>query len=170
MALVPLTPGFLFSEAESPALFGIEIDIDGKAVTAAYSGDGFYDPAVMPCTPLCGMADTDCDGMFDDADVDDDGDGCSDVAEGGPNPGAGGMRNSKYGRDFYDVNDSGDIDLGDTLLVLAVFGDIAFAGTPADERDRFAPVAGSPWQTAKASDGVGLADALLNLQSFGHSC
>ena len=89
---------------------------------------------------------------------------------GGLDPLLGGDRNPFDIWDFYDVNQTGDIDLTDTLGILTMFG-----AMPGDGRynlwfDRTAPDSTKPWRTAAASDGIDLGDALLSLQSFGHNC
>ena len=104
---------------------------------------------------------------------DSDGDGCSDVAEGGEDPNFGGERDPFDAWDFFDVDATKAIDLNDTLQILALFGT-----QPGDEaydplRDRMAGLPEAVWRTraaAGAAIGIDLGDALANLQSFGHSC
>ena len=105
--------------------------------------------------------------------LDSDGDGCADVKERGPDRMFGGERNPSDAWDFYDVTADQAIDLGDTLEILGTFG-----YGPGDMRyvprfDRQASDAQRPWLTAPAAGdqlGIDLQDAILNLQSFGHSC
>jgi hypothetical protein len=75
--------------------------------------------------------------------------------------------------DFYDVTGDRAIDLQDALAILDRFG--LNPGQPGYDAafDRTAPNALKPWRTAQASGaalGIDLQDALVNLQSFGHSC
>jgi hypothetical protein len=102
-----------------------------------------------------------------------DADGCSDGAELGAVPNAGGDRNPTYFWDFFDVTFDDAIDLQDVLAILDRFGAL-----PGGDRyhiffDRYAPAETKPWRTAPAVGehlGIDLQDALLNLQSFGHRC
>ncbi len=104
---------------------------------------------------------------------DSDGDGCTDAEELGLQPELGGDRNPANFWDFYDVTGERQIDLSDTLLILAHFGH-----GPADDAldhllDREAPDINRLYRTEEAlpdSSGVDLSDALINLASFGHSC
>jgi len=101
---------------------------------------------------------------------DTDGDGCSDVAEGGDNELFGGDRNPLDPWDFYDVNGTKAVTLSDTLLILEHFGH-AHDGDGLDPfLDRYVPDLLKPWRSAGALNGITLADALANLRSFGHSC
>jgi hypothetical protein len=104
---------------------------------------------------------------------DTDSDGCEDGAELASSPQTGGDRDPSDTWDFFDVTGDRAIDLQDTLAILDRFGlqpgqqgyDATF--------DRMAPDAQKPWRTAPATGaqlGIDLQDALLNLQSFGHSC
>ncbi len=104
---------------------------------------------------------------------DTDGDGCTDAQETGTDPQKGGDRNPNDPWDFFDVTGDRAIDLQDALAILDLFGlqpdqdgyDVAY--------DRMITDPQKPWRTAPASGaslGIDLQDALINLQSFGHSC
>jgi hypothetical protein len=103
---------------------------------------------------------------------DTDGDTCGDGAELGTQPSHGGDRDPKLA-DFYDVTGDGAIDLRDALEVLDRFGALPGEAEYDPLFDRYAPDASKPWRTAAAVGehvGIDLQDALVNLQSFGHSC
>jgi len=106
----------------------------------------------------------------DPADADDDNDGCTDVRESGVDHIIGGQRNPLNRWDFYDVNGTGSIGLSDTLLILSHFGHGPGDDLLDDELDRYVPDTAQPWRTAEADNGIGLLDALVNLQSFGNNC
>lgn len=119
-------------------------------------------------------------------------DGCSDAEELGTDPLFGGDRDLHSTWDFYDVPDllpsgagtgarNGSIGLADTLDILSWFGyspstleyQIDRNGNgirDGEEFDRTAGPVGAEYRTVPSSDGIGLTDALLNQQSFGHSC
>jgi hypothetical protein len=102
-----------------------------------------------------------------------DGDGCLTTQESGPDPLFGGDRTPTDAWDFFDLTGDTAIDLQDALAILDRFG--ALPGQPAYDAlyDRYAPDAAKPWRTAAAVGvhvGIDLQDALVNLQSFGHSC
>lgn len=104
---------------------------------------------------------------------DSDRDGCSDAQEKGADPNFGGDRDPLNGWDFFDVTADQSIGLTDTLLILAHFGHGPATDATDALLDRYAPDAAKPYRTAQAiatGTGINLADALLNLQSFGHSC
>ena len=82
----------------------------------------------------------------------------------------GGGRNAAEHFDFYDVTHDRQVDLGDVLEILAHFGHGPDDDAADNQLDRYAPDAGAPYLTAAADDGVDHTDALLNLDSFGHSC
>jgi len=112
-----------------------------------------------------------------DCDADSDGDGCTHWEEDGLDHIFGGDRNFTNYWDFYDVDGTKSIGLADTLLILAHFGHPATGidGTGANMADhnlldRYIPDLSKPYRTAEANNGVGLADALANLRSFGDSC
>jgi len=105
---------------------------------------------------------------------DTDGDGCSDGAEAlGSEPEFGGLRDPLNYWDFYDVDANTNIDLGDTLAILARFGSLP-GDTLYDERfDRYLPDGHPGHRSAQAAGseiGIDLGDALVNLRSFGHLC
>jgi hypothetical protein len=105
--------------------------------------------------------------------IDTDGDGCSDAQEGGPNPIFGGDRNPLDEWDFFDVTGDRAIDLNDALAILEKFGLLPAQPGYDAAFDRMAPDPAKPYRTALATGsalGIDLQDALLNLQSFGHSC
>jgi hypothetical protein len=106
----------------------------------------------------------------DEDDADSDGDGCADGDELWNAPFSGGWRNPTDAYDFFDVTDDRSIDLRDTILVLTHFGHGPNGDALDDALDRRIPMAWEPWRTASANDGVDLADAITNLQSFGHDC
>lgn len=114
-----------------------------------------------------------------DTGLDSDMDGCADAEELGADPAFGGDREFAFPYDFYDVSPSGlfddrNIDLGDTLAILAVFGVGPGDAGYRPWQDRIAPDPAKPYRTALAFQegdvGIDLSDALLTLESFGHSC
>jgi hypothetical protein len=114
-----------------------------------------YQLAIDPCNP-----DTDTDG-------------CDDGAELSPNPQSGGDRDPLDAWDFYDVTGDRAIDLQDALAILSKFGLQPVQPGYDATFDRVAPDPQKPYRTAQAAGqalGIDLQDALLNLQSFGHSC
>ena len=158
----------------------------GASITSASSdtdNDGTPDAADnCPTVVNAGQVDSDGDELGDAceapvygtsaSDSDTDNDGCRDgiealVLQFGPQEG--GDRNPVNFWDFFDVTGDRAIDLGDTLSVLAYFGDPAVSG-PANLRDRGAPDDLKPWRTAESNDGIDLQDALHSLASFGHAC
>jgi hypothetical protein len=65
------------------------------------------------------------------------------------------------------------IDLQDALAILDKFGLQPGQDGYAATHDRMAPDPLKPWRTAAATGlalGIDLQDALINLQSFGHTC
>lgn len=85
----------------------------------------------------------------------------------------GGDRDPIDAWDFFDVTGNASINLGDTLLILEHFGHGPNGDATDDLLDRYAPDPLKPYRTAaalSATEGISLLDALLNLQSFGHSC
>jgi hypothetical protein len=134
------------------ALGGGTADADGDTLTNQQEASVGTDPCVR--------------------DTDDD--GCADSEEIGLNQAVGGQRDPLYFWDFYDVNDNSNIDLSDTLVVLAHFGHSYNSGSYQDATDnlldRFTPNSAQSWRTAEANDGIDLVDALANLKSFGHNC
>jgi uncharacterized repeat protein (TIGR01451 family) len=107
----------------------------------------------------------------DPCDADTDRDGCADSEEIALNPLFGGDRNPLWVWDFFDVTGDSRIDLGDTLDVLAHFGDAPGAATYDIRYDRYAPTT-KLYRTDRAytNEGIDLSDALLSLASFGHAC
>ena len=163
----------------------------GNRVKTAPDGDGLTYPAQDNCPFDNNPAQTNTDAantalglpgadtLGDACDPDDDGDGCHDLEENGtvpdPDPGVepefGGDRNNLFPWDFFDVTGDSAIDLADTLAILAHFGELPGDAAYSPRYDR-APGA-QPYQTqpaGAANIGIDLGDALLNLQSFGHSC
>jgi len=120
------------------------------------------------------LVDTDGDGLINGCgDFDDDGDGCSDVEELGLYHLLGGQRDPLNFWDFYEVNGTNSIGLADTLLILQHFGDPGtgiHGGVDHNLLDRFIPNSAQGWLSAEADGGIGLADALANLRSFGDGC
>ena len=158
----------------------------GATVTSASAdsdGDGSPDAADnCPTFANASQIDSDNDELGDAceapvygtsaSDADTDNDGCRDGVEVLTlqyTPQEGGDRSPTVYWDFFDVTSDAAIDLGDTLSVLAFFGDAGESG-PANLRDRQAPDSLKPWRTAEANDGIDLQDALHNLASFGHAC
>ena len=146
-------------------------------------GDGIGDVSDnCPATVNPAQADGDADLLGDTCeasygtdigDPDTDGDGCADGREVRTlafDPSLGGDRDPVNAWDFFDTTGDRVIDLIDALDVLSYFGDAAPDGSPADLRDRDAPIAAKPWRTAESDSGVDLGDALNNLRSFGHAC
>jgi hypothetical protein len=133
------------------------------------------------------QTDTDADGLGDACDLDDDGDGCSDIREVGAMASLGGRRNPLDYWDFYDVgrhrgvagvfgdenlNKDGVINLQDALIILDAFGQ---EGVHVTDLDRYIPDLLQPWRTAAdneppTGDKVTFVDVFANLESFGHSC
>ena len=170
---------------------GLEDGAEGAAgsdpLAADSDGDGLSDGAevnIYGTDPI--IADTDGDTLLDGAEVrngtdpavanpdaanpDDDGDGCVDARELGPDPLIGGQRNPLNKWDFFDVTGDHFIDLSDALDVLSFFGDPGLADTPGNLRDRDVLDPGQPWLTSEGSDGVDLTDAINSLASFGDDC
>jgi hypothetical protein len=113
------------------------------------------------------------DSLGDVCDDDDDGDGCSDAMEGGRAFAFGGARSSVDFWDFFDVTGDRAIDLQDALAILDRFGAQPGQAEYDPLFDRYAADAARPWRTAAAVGahvGIDLSDALVNLQSFGHTC
>jgi hypothetical protein len=116
------------------------------------------------------------DSIGDACDPDDDGDGCNDLEETGavpdPDPEVepqfGGDRNPLVVWDFFDVTGDRAIDVADVIAVLGHFGE---GPTLANNKfDRAKGPAGHLWRNVEANNGIDVADALANLQSFGHTC
>lgn len=107
-----------------------------------------------------------------------DADGCTDAQELGAIPALGGDRNPQDFWDFFDVSGPSGvrdkaIDLQDTLAILSKFGKLPGQVGYEAAYDRMAPDPSKPYRTAAATGaalGIDVQDALLNLQSFGHSC
>jgi hypothetical protein len=105
--------------------------------------------------------------------ADSDLDGCRDAEELMTYHAFGGDRDPMDAFDFYDVTGDAAIDLQDALAILERFGAQPGEAEYDPLFDRYAPDAGKPWRTATAVGehvGIDLQDALVNLQSFGHSC
>jgi hypothetical protein len=108
---------------------------------------------------------------------DTDGDGCTDAQEIGDDEVHGGDRDPAYAGDFFDVTGDRSIDLADVIAILQRFG--LGPGPPPSPGydvtyDRYIPDSTKLWRTAFAVAlphlGIDIADAVNNLQSFGHSC
>jgi len=164
------------------------IDTDGDLISDGPIGTA-GPPAVAPGPDNCpttangDQADSDSDLLGDACEIseygtnpaaaDTDGDGCVDgrearVASFAPN--MGGDRDPLNPWDFYDVDSSRSVGLMDTLLILSHFGHASGTDAVDDLLDRDIPDPSKPWRSGESNNGVGLADALANLLSFGHSC
>jgi hypothetical protein len=160
-------------------------DCDGDA-NAADTCDLLYNPdqADLDDDGLGDLCDPDVDGdgVSDSEELslgtetriaDTDGDGCTEGREAGGNAQAGGDRDPLNYWDFFDVTGDRAIDLQDALAILDRFG--AKLGDPGYDAsyDRYVPDPSKPYRTAQTAGqhvGIDLEDALVNLQSFGHSC
>ena len=104
---------------------------------------------------------------------DSDGDGCKDPQELGTDEVKGGDRDPFYAGDFFDVTGDRAIDVADTIAILQRFGFGPSTPGYSVMYDRYIPDQGQPWRTAFATGshvGIDVADAVINLRSFGHSC
>ena len=104
---------------------------------------------------------------------DSDGDGCTDAQEDGDDENFGGDRDAADPWDFFDANGDRAIDIEDALVVLGHFGHGPNDDATDDLVDRWSPDPAKPYRTAEAPGqhgGVDLSDAIVNLQSFGHTC
>ena len=102
-----------------------------------------------------------------------DSDACTDGQELQSDPSFGGDGDPFNHWDFWDNNNDKAIDLSNTLAVLEQFGRLPSDAGYDGYYDRYAPNPAKPWQTVlqpQQTGGIDLADALLNLQSFGHTC
>ena len=107
----------------------------------------------------------------DPADVDTDGDGCTDLREFGSTEEAGGQRDPDNPWDFYDTNGDGVVDLpNDILGVILRFSPQGQA--PYDAQFDRGPSAGPNVWNMTAPDGViDLPNDILGvIQQFGHNC
>jgi hypothetical protein len=107
--------------------------------------------------------------------VDADLDGCTDAHEVGSNANFGGMRYPADRYDYYDVTSplDGAVDLQDTIAVLLKFGTSPGAQGYDVLFDRVIGPPTARWRSQQATGshvGIDLADALANLQQFGHTC
>jgi hypothetical protein len=158
-------------------------DADGDLVPDRFGNNS--DNCVFMVNPAQDDTDSDLLGdacetsihLTDPQQADTDSDTCSDGREVRTilfQPGQGGDRDPLNPWDFYDVNDNRNIDLSDTLLVLAHFGHAynggAYQDATDDVLDRVVPDIAKPWRTAEGDNGIDLNDALNNLKSFGHNC
>lgn len=145
-----------FCKAPGAALFAISSQPPSPTVVNTGSETSALPIHLHNDTILCG----------DDAD----GDGCHNAEETSLVPALGGDRDPAYYWDFYDVNGTRSIGLADTLLILAHFGHGANDDALDNVLDRKKPDNTKPYRTAEDNNGIGLADALANLRSFGDSC
>jgi hypothetical protein len=150
--------------AAAEASFIVDRDADG----VADADDN------CPTAPNADQANLDGDRLGEACDVlDSDADGCSDVEEAQTSVTFGGERDRLDTWDFFDVTGDAAIDLQDALAILDRFGALPGEAEYDPLFDRYAPDAAKPWRTAAAVGehvGIDLQDALVNLQSFGHSC
>jgi hypothetical protein len=111
---------------------------------------------------------------FKGSSADSDGDGCTDAQESDLNPPQeGGGRNRDNFWDFFDVTGDKAIDVADVVLILNHFGHGPNTDAMDNLLDRWAPDPSASYLTAEAVGqhvGVDVSDALVSLQSFGHSC
>jgi hypothetical protein len=142
---------------------------------------------VLHCANQNCSNDSDADGAPDNADLNDDNDGCFDFQELGPSPLAGGMRNPKVFWDFFDTPDAANardaaITAGDIARVVSRFGATGDHGidplsappvAPAYHTafDRSPPAPGSDLWDAGPPDGpITAGDLAAVVAQFGHSC
>ncbi len=135
-------------------------------------------------TITCGKdagGDTDGDTLINSTDLDDDGDGCTDVQELGPNPVFGGVRNPHYFWDFYDPNSDRSVTVSDFFALLqrfAAVGDetidpLSTPPQPPAYHPRFdrGPTAGvNAWDAGPADGAITTTDFFSLLAQFGHTC
>ena len=137
-------------------------------------------------------ADTDGDGIPNSTDLDDDADGCTDVAELQTAAGSetsGGRRDPHNFWDFFDPTRDGSVGFGDCLLLVQHFGRNDNNGEASINRnsdplttpdpgpgsyhplvDRGAVVGPNPWNAGPPDGAIGFGDFLALVSQFGHSC
>jgi hypothetical protein len=98
------------------------------------------------------------------------GNGCTIAQNLSHDPTKGGVRDAFSPGNFFDVTGEKEIDLSDTLEVLARFGCNPGDGCYSGLYDRDAPLGYAPWFSVLVSDGIDLTDALVNLAQFGATC
>jgi hypothetical protein len=147
-------------------------------------------PTASP-TPKNPLGDSDGDTVANDSDPDDDNDGCTDVAEVGANPLAGGGRNPHVFWDFFDVPTPPSftrdkaISVGDIAAIVARFGS-SRPGGPPDEATALAEAHSAPpappayhagYDRTPSGALTGAPDGAISVQDigravaqFGHSC
>ena len=172
----------LVAADEGASFLGWSISISGET---AVVGDFIDSPGILPeaafvfqlPAPKDADADTDGDTIANSEDLDDDGDGCSDLQENGKDPTVGGLRNPHNPWDFYDVLGEGGgppdqlIDLPNDIL--GVILRFAPQGQPPyDVQFDRGPSSGPNAWNMTAPDGViDLPNDVLGvILQFNHSC
>jgi hypothetical protein len=98
-----------------------------------------------------------------------DSDTCSDGEELGPNKNLGGLRNPKSDWDFFDVNNSKNVDGTDVAVVKSKFGRVK--GVSVDYIEAYDRSGGvSAWAPGPPNGAIDGTDVALVKASFGHSC
>ena len=164
-----LVTGGNTSVSANPEFYAADTDGDGVPEPPDNCPTVPNGPAQAGIPGVGNQTDTDGDAMGDACDPDDDNDGCTDVEELAADHNLGGQRSPVEHFDFYDVTGDKGVDLSDTLLILAHFGDGPNDDALDNELDR---AIGGPgfWNTIASDTGVDLVDALANLRSFGDDC
>ena len=130
------------------------------------------------------LGDIDGDLLLNDADPDDDNDGCLDKAELDSSAASeltGGMRDPHYFWDFFDPTLDGTVSLLDVFALLGRFGAVGdpsvdpFSEPPPEPAyhtrfDRGPQVGANGWNVAPSDGAISLFDVLALLSQFGHTC
>jgi alpha-tubulin suppressor-like RCC1 family protein len=104
--------------------------------------------------------------------IDTDRDGCSDNAERGSDPSAGGLRDPDNYWDYFNPGQDGINRVPDITAVVEHFGqDANVQGSSYDVRYDRTPLAGAPqWQFGPPNGSIRVADISAAVNSFGHDC
>jgi hypothetical protein len=152
-------------------------DVNGELYLADYGGgtlqrlvlddddaDGLPNDVKTDTGIYVGPSDTGTDPFVPDTDAD----GCSDGEEVGGSPSLGGQRDPNNEWDFYDVNNSKNIDGTEVALVKSRFG--TFVGHPnyIASYDRSGGL--HPWAPGPPSGMISGTQVALAKASFGHTC
>jgi hypothetical protein len=135
----------------------------------AFAPDGDID--IRDLQVAYGRTGKSCAGSLQFADQD--GDGCPDQDELGPNKGRGGQRNPLYPYDFFDTPPKdAAITMADVAAVVARFGGIAgppptLGYDPAFDRTRIGP---RPWDLGPPDGVISIADVVSLVIQFGDTC